>query len=284
MCCFSFASFCILINGVASGFFHAERGLRQGCPLSPSSFFVNHGRSKHIDKNARSVGELGGVMILDMTSLSHLDDVLIFINGSFVDSSYFKEILSLFCKATGMEPNYDNSTIICVACLQNEERYASQHFDFVRQELDSGLKYLGFRLKPNGYRIIDWSWLIAKIESCINPWQQRWLSRDVRLTLIKSMFEAIPIYWMNFSWIPKGILNRIQQICCRFLWRGKNVGQTFAWVHWDRIGKPKKWGGWGIKDLHIFAKALAAKMGWKIIKFESLWKEVVILSISIPFQ
>jgi len=53
------------------------------------------------------------------------------------------------------------------------------------------------------------------------------------------------------------------------------VGRYFSWVRWDRIGKHKKLGGWGIKDLHFFAKALAAKMGWKIIKSESLWKEVV---------
>jgi len=182
-------------------------------------------------KNARTVGAPGRVRISKMTSLSHIlfvDDILIFLNGSFRDSYYFKNILSLFCKATGMMPNYDKPTIIFVSCLQNEERYASQQFAFVRKELDTGLKYMGFKLKPNGYCIIDWAWLIAKIESRINTWKQHWLSRAGRLTLIKSVLEAILVYWMTLAWIPKGILNKIQQICCRFLWRGQNVGRTFA--------------------------------------------------------
>ena len=38
MTCVTFASFSILINGVASGFFRSSRGLRPGCPLSPRLF------------------------------------------------------------------------------------------------------------------------------------------------------------------------------------------------------------------------------------------------------
>ena len=95
------------------------------------------------------------------------------------------------------------------------------------------------------------------------------------LTLIKAVLEAISVYWMSLAWIPKGILKRIQQICCRFLWRGQNSGKTLAWVSWDEIAKTKKLGGWGIKNLQLFSRALAAKMDWVIINSRSLWQEVM---------
>lgn len=68
---------------------------------------------------------------------------------------------------------------------------------------------------------------------------------------------------MSLAWIPKGILFRIQQICCWFLWKGSKDGHTFSWTWWDLIEVPKKWGGWGLKDLTRFSKELSAKLGWK---------------------
>lgn len=39
----------------------------------------------------------------------------------------------------------------------------------------------------------------------------------------------------------------------------------FAWISWKKIALPKKWGGWGLKGLPLFAQALTAKMGWTLL-------------------
>ena len=85
-------------------------------------------------------------------------------------------------------------------------------FHFDHKDLEEGLNYLGFHLKPNDYQIKDWNLLIAKVECRINTWQQTWISRAGRLVLIKSILEAIPVYWMALAGIPKGVIARIQQI------------------------------------------------------------------------
>ena len=38
---------------------------------------------------------------------------------------------------------------------------------------------------------------------------------------------------------------------------------------------PKDMGGWGIKNINLFAKALTAKAGWRILKTNIRWSKVV---------
>lgn len=159
-----------------------------------------------------------------------MDDVLIFLDRSISDSSAFNTSLKLFCKAIDMEYNHVKSTLAVVGCSQYEIHYAHQRFPFSILAFEDGLKCLGFRLKPNRYKIVDWTWLVAKIERRLNIWRHRWISRAIRLVLIKFVWEAIPVYCMLLAWISRGILSRIQQLCCRFLWKGNKEGYTYAWV------------------------------------------------------
>jgi hypothetical protein len=46
-------------------------------------------------------------------------------------------------------------------------------------------------------------------------------------------------------------------------------------VNWKRIAKPKKTGGWGIKNIFSFGKALAAKSLWRCLMVPGLWHEVI---------
>ena len=124
-----------------------------------------------------------------------------------------------------MQINESKSTITAVGYSQHECTFALQHFPFNSLTLADGIKYLGYRLKPLGYRIADWTWLIAKVEERLLVWYHRYLSRAGRLTLIKAVIEATPVYWMTLAWIPHDILNRLQNICARFLWKGHHTGK-----------------------------------------------------------
>jgi hypothetical protein len=65
-------SFAVLINGAASSFFHAKRGLRKGCPLSPLLFLlVAEGLNKAI-KEAKRWGEFQGITISQNLQITHL--------------------------------------------------------------------------------------------------------------------------------------------------------------------------------------------------------------------
>jgi len=93
------------INGSTSHFFHAERGLRQGCSISPLLFLIVMDGLSHLLASAKIDGNLHGLKISDSCFLTHLlfvDDVLIFLDGSIRDSLTLSKILSIFLSATGM--------------------------------------------------------------------------------------------------------------------------------------------------------------------------------------
>eukprot|EP00253_Pinus_taeda_P012843 PITA_12843 len=234
MACITSPSFSILINGSASPFFHSERGLRQGCPLSPLLFLlIMEGLSCLIDSTKRT-GDIWGLRISEFFSLTHLlfvDDVLILMDGSIHNTISFSKILLLFSSATGMLANQSKSTITCSHTSVQESFFAQQDFPYSIHPLDRGLQYLGYWLKPISQRIDDWVWLVTKLEKRLN-------------------------------------------LCNRYLWNGNQDKRLFAWISWQKITLPKKWGGWGLKDLPAFAQALSAKMGWTLMTSQNLWAHV----------
>ncbi|PNX78113.1 hypothetical protein L195_g034088 [Trifolium pratense] len=67
-----------------------------------------------------------------------------------------------------------------------------------------------------------------------------------RLTLAKSVIEAVPIYPMMSTKIPKSCLDEIQRIQCQFIWGDTEQKRKFHVVGWDRFTVPKWMGGLGI--------------------------------------
>ena len=100
---------------------------------------------------------------LFITHLLFIDDVLIFYLGSARDAATIGEILELFSKSTRMEINVGKSTL-CTHMLSDVELLEiSGFFPYKLEELDGGMKYLGFVLKPDSYQKQDWKWLLNKM-------------------------------------------------------------------------------------------------------------------------
>ena len=65
-------------------------------------------------------------------------------------------------------------------------------------------------------------------------------------------------------------------MCFSFLWTASKQNDGIALVKWKTLAMPKKLGGWGIKNLDMFTKALAAKTLWRLIQYlEKLWSRVI---------
>ena len=167
----SSVSFSLLINGVASTFFKAGRGLRQGCPLAPLLFLVvveGLGRAILFAKDYGTYHGLSFGNDIVLTHVLFVDDIVMVNDGSEQSLSTLYEILLIFCKASGMKIN-DNKSSLYYSCLEEFEVISLQNiFTFPVDSIGQGMKYLGFHLKPCRYLLKDWDWLIIKVEKRIN--------------------------------------------------------------------------------------------------------------------
>ena len=116
--------------------------------------------------------------------------------------------------------------------------------------LQSGFNYLGYFLKPLGYRVNDWQWIILKFEKRISHWTNKFLSLGGRLILIQSVLSSIPVYWMGLILFLASIHHKLRRIMFNFLW-GSSVNKCkYHLVSWKDLSWPKEQGGWGIKISH----------------------------------
>ena len=118
----------------------------------------------------------------------------------------------------------------------------------------------------------DCSSLIKKITARITCWSSKLLSYAGRVQLIKSVLFSMQNYWCRNFLLPKGVLNKVNQMCAGFLWKGKAFTAKGARVNWKDVCHPRSEGGLGLKDMASWNKACIMQNIWAIIcKAGSIW-------------
>jgi hypothetical protein len=161
MGCVSSVTFAVLVNGAPTDFFRSHRGLRQGCPLSPLLFLLVVEGLNRILKKACTNGKFKGIKVYKGVIISHLlfmDGVLILGADTTEEWLVLKELLTSFFQGSSMEINWQKSCFLTHNLDDALLKRIEKAFEIPSIKLDQGMKYLGFHLKPNDYRVNDWLW------------------------------------------------------------------------------------------------------------------------------
>ncbi|XP_037493294.1 uncharacterized protein LOC105628614 [Jatropha curcas] len=274
MLCVSSVKYWVGVNGDEVGPIIPERGLRQGCPLSPYLFILcAEGLSKLFCKSERE-GRLTGCRVSRVAPrISHLlfaDDSLFFFEASRTQALEIKNILATYEAASGQAVNWQKSGIFFSSNTSELDKTAVTgiFFSSNTSELDktavTGVfgvlaplnhgRYLGLPSLIGRERRRVFSFLKDRVRKLISGWNQKLLSKAGKEVLIKVVAQAIPSFCMSSFLIPVSILAELQRLMNSYWWGGK-----MRWLSWERLCVAKENGGVGRNPSFVWRGICAAK-------------------------
>nr|GEX88038.1 RNA-directed DNA polymerase, eukaryota, reverse transcriptase zinc-binding domain protein [Tanacetum cinerariifolium] len=142
--------------------------------------------------------------------------------------------------------------------------------------MDKQFRYLGIMVGGNTSRHKAWEEVVLKIRSRLSKWKAKTLSIGGRLTLLKSVLGASPLYTMSIFKAPKGVLKKMESLRNKFFTGVDHSDKKITWIAWDKVLASKLKGGLGVSSFFALNRALLFKWIWRLISQDgSLWFHVM---------
>nr|GEV90022.1 RNA-directed DNA polymerase, eukaryota [Tanacetum cinerariifolium] len=192
-------------------------------------------------KAATSDGLFKGIQIQGSVAISHLfyyDDA-VFI-GEWSDSNLenIVKILKCFFLVSGLKINIQKSQVLGVGVPRNIVNQAGSLIGCA--VMQNPFRYLGVMVEDSISRKIAWADMVQKLRYRLSKWKVKTLSIGGRLTLLKSVLGASPLYNMSIYKVPKGVLKEMEAIRCNFFNGADPAERKITWVSWDKVLVSKK--------------------------------------------
>jgi hypothetical protein len=253
-----------------TNFFQAQRGIRQGCPLSPFLYILMADSLSRKLTAERLVGNIPGLKSSNGAEpLNHAlfaDDSLLLGGASFRIAKAFDSVLRNYCRTSG--------------ALVNESKSEVFSWNIGQPELTGIISILGFKghAKWDRFKYLGLPIILAAIKDRFgatsylksNPkslaWGGYWLTKGGKVILIKSVLSALPIYQAAFLLAPRSVTEQISKLLRDFLWQGgKGNENKIHLVNWEVVKKPMAEGGLQIRDPTLANLTLGGKILWTLI-------------------
>ena len=257
--------------GQTSEFFHKQRGVNQGCNLSP---FCANLCTELLALEIKNNPKIKGITIRDSlkhevthTILQFADDTALFLSFSEECLQAAFDTLSCVEMSTGLKVSYDKSTVYRVGSLKNSNAklYTAKALNWS----DEDIRILGIDVSNSPVQSCkSFNVTIDKMENIMNLWHNRTLTLMGKVLLINSLMQSLFTYKMAVLLsLSEAQLRRINTVIINFLWKGKKPKIPIHLLHnW-------KWsGGLKLSDFKLRQKSLHGSKSSQQTLILKLWQ------------
>ena len=245
---------CILNNGWSSSFFQPQRGVRQGCPLSPYLFIL---AAEVLAKTIRSNKNIKGFFLgnNEVKLSQYADDTTLILDGSKESLIAALQNLDDFSKVSGLKLNDSKTEALWIGSKTGQGKIFVPGKDLKWPK--SKVKSLGLWLStdPDTAINLNYNEKTDKIRKLLSCWKYRRLTLLGKITVIKSLAASQLVYLLAPLHSNHHALKDINDMFYHFLWNGKGDKIKRKVM----INEPKK-GGLKMIDICSFNKSL--KITW----------------------
>ena len=240
----------VINNGYISDWFHPQRGVRQGCPISPYLFIL---AVEVLACNIRQDRNIEGITLgnheIKISQLA--DDTTCFIKNE-ASLMYLFATLRKFKHITGLGVNVDKTIATCLGpYTPSTDNFAG--LDWSTQYIHT----LGITISGNegDHYNLNFKKRLNVLKNLLNSWKCRRLSIKGKITVINTLALPPLLYVASVIHVPHCVITQVKKLLIDFIWDGGSPK-----IAYDTLTQDIKDGG--LKLIDIESKMKALKVSW----------------------
>ena len=207
----------VLNGGFMTNYFEITRGVRQGCPLSPSLFIL---AVELLALKIRQNPNCEGIYLQNKQEVKisqFADDTTIITNSTDSLKSHLQTI-ERFGTASGLKLNKKKTKAMWLGTMKHS---TSNILEF--KSTKNPIKVLGAFLSYNQNKNIENNFLsrIRKMKTKLNLWLSRDLTLYGRSLLVKTLGVSQLVYVASMLTVPPSVTKAVEAELFSFLWKNK---------------------------------------------------------------
>ncbi|KAL3678979.1 hypothetical protein R1sor_021935 [Riccia sorocarpa] len=268
----------VYINGRFTPTFSLQRGVRQGCLISPLLFAISTQPLMRLLRDNEQKGNLQGVSIPKGRPIMHklfADDSGICIAATETNFLALKQIITRFEGVSGAKLNLGKSVILPMV-LDRATPWLSNTGCRILSKKEE-VRYLGCLV---GDEVEDEALqkdLVERFSQKLHHWTNRFLSWPSKVTLARHILRALPVYQLLGLGLPEAGFKKLEVVCRTFIWGTAGDGRAkTTLISWQRTTTQKTNGGLGFRTFKDTASILKMKYVTRLLQGEqSEWSTMM---------